>query len=36
VVRILREFEKSGVIEAKLSFIKILDKEKLRQISEKG
>jgi CRP/FNR family transcriptional regulator, polysaccharide utilization system transcription regulator len=36
VVRILRELEESDVISTKLSFIKIIDKEKLRQISEKG
>lgn len=36
VVRILRELEESGVIETKLSFIRILEKEKLHQISEKG
>jgi len=36
VVRILKEFEDSGVIKTHLSEIKILNKEKLRQISEKG
>jgi CRP-like cAMP-binding protein len=36
VVRILRELEESGVISTKLSYVKIIDKEKLRQISEKG
>jgi CRP-like cAMP-binding protein len=36
VVRILKEFEDSGVIETRLSEIKIIDKEKLNQISEKG
>jgi CRP-like cAMP-binding protein len=36
VVRIIREMEESGVISAKSSLIKIFDKEKLRQISEKG
>jgi CRP-like cAMP-binding protein len=36
VVRILKEFEDSGVIKTHLSEIKIFDKEKLRQISEKG
>jgi CRP/FNR family transcriptional regulator len=36
VVRILREMEISGVLSAKSSVIKILDKVKLRQISEKG
>jgi CRP-like cAMP-binding protein len=36
VVRIIREMEESGVISAKSSLIKIIDKEKLRQISEKG
>jgi len=36
VVRILRELEESGVITTKLSYVKIIDKEKLRQISEKG
>ena len=36
VVRILKEMEESGVISTPSSTIKILDKEKLRQISEKG
>jgi CRP/FNR family transcriptional regulator, polysaccharide utilization system transcription regulator len=36
VVRILREMEESGIISIRSSVIKILDKEKLRQISEKG
>jgi CRP/FNR family transcriptional regulator len=36
VVRILKEMEESGVIRAKSSLMKIIDKEKLRQISEKG
>jgi len=36
VVRILREMEDSGVLSVKSSVIKILDKVKLRQISEKG
>jgi CRP-like cAMP-binding protein len=36
VVRILKELEESGVIGTQSSLIKILDKEKLRQISEKG
>jgi CRP-like cAMP-binding protein len=36
VVRIIREMEESGAISAKSSLIKIIDKEKLRQISEKG
>jgi CRP/FNR family transcriptional regulator len=36
VVRILKEMEESGIISTPLSVIKILDKEKLRQISEKG
>jgi len=36
VVRILKELEDSGVVASDLSFIKILDKEKLQQISEKG
>jgi CRP-like cAMP-binding protein len=36
VVRILKEFEESGVIYSDSSKIKILDKEKLIQISEKG
>jgi len=36
VVRILKEMEESGVISSKSSYIKIIDKEKLRQISEKG
>lgn len=36
VVRILREFENSGVIYSDSSKIKIRDKERLVQISEKG
>lgn len=36
VVRILKELEESRVISTPSSVIKILDKEKLRQISEKG
>jgi len=36
VVRILKEFEDSGVIYSDSSRIKILDREKLIQISEKG
>lgn len=36
VVRILKEFEESGVIYSDSSTIKILDKEKLIQISENG
>lgn len=36
VVRILRDMEASGILSAKSSVIKIKDKEKLRQISEKG
>lgn len=36
VVRILKEFETSGVINTDCSKIKILDKEKLRLISERG
>jgi CRP/FNR family transcriptional regulator len=36
VVRILKEMEESGVIYSDSSKIKILDKDKLRQISEKG
>lgn len=36
VVRILKEFEVSGVIYSDSSKIKILNKEKLVQISEKG
>jgi CRP-like cAMP-binding protein len=36
VVRILKELEDSGVVASDLSYIKILDKEKLQQISEKG
>jgi CRP-like cAMP-binding protein len=36
VVRILKEFEDSGVIYSDSSKIKILDKAKLVQISEKG
>lgn len=36
VVRILREMEESGLIESKDSMVRILDREKLLQISEKG
>lgn len=36
VVRILKELEDSGVIISESSEIKIIDKEKLRLISEKG
>jgi CRP-like cAMP-binding protein len=36
VVRILKEFEDSGVISIRLSVLKILNREKLFQISEKG
>jgi CRP-like cAMP-binding protein len=36
VVRILKEMEGSGVISTRSSIIKILDKDRLRQISEKG
>jgi len=36
VVRILKEFEDSGVVYSDSSKIKILDKERLLQISEKG
>jgi CRP/FNR family transcriptional regulator len=36
VVRILKELEVSGVISTSSSVIKILDKEKLKEISEKG
>ena len=36
VVRIMREMEDSGIINTKSSYIKIIDREKLRQISEKG
>jgi CRP-like cAMP-binding protein len=36
VVRILKEFEDSGVVYSDSSKIKILDREKLIQISEKG
>jgi CRP-like cAMP-binding protein len=36
VVRILKELENSGVIKSGYSKIKILDKEKLRLISERG
>jgi len=35
-VRILKEMEVSGIISSKSSYIKILNMEKLRQISEKG
>jgi CRP/FNR family transcriptional regulator len=35
-VRILKEFEESGIIQSNSSGIKILDKEKLNLISEKG
>jgi len=36
VVRILKEFEDSGVISIRSSVLKILNREKLLQISEKG
>jgi CRP-like cAMP-binding protein len=36
VVRILKEMEESGVISTPSSVIRILDKDRLRQISEKG
>jgi hypothetical protein len=36
VVRILKELEDSGVIYSDSSRVKILDKQKLMQISEKG
>ena len=36
VVRILKEFEDSGVVYSDSSKVKILNKEKLIQISEKG
>lgn len=36
VVRILKEMDEAGVISVKSSFIKIIDKDKLRIISEKG
>ncbi len=36
VVRILRDLEDSGVIRSDAASIKILDKDKLRRISEKG
>jgi len=36
VIRILKEMELSGVISISSSVIKILDKEKLMEISEKG
>jgi CRP-like cAMP-binding protein len=36
VVRIIREFEESGVVESSASMMKILDKQKLIVISEKG
>jgi CRP-like cAMP-binding protein len=36
VVRILKEFEDSGVVYSDSSKVKILDREKLIQISEKG
>jgi CRP-like cAMP-binding protein len=36
VVRILKDFEDSGVIDARSAKIKILDKEKLNLISERG
>ena len=36
VVRILKELEDSGVIYSDSSRIKILDREKLIQIAEKG
>jgi len=36
VVRILKELEESGLIELKDSKVRILDREKLEQLSEKG
>jgi len=36
VVRILREVENAGIISASSSVIKIIDKNKLKEISEKG
>jgi len=36
VVRILKEFEDLGLIKTRLSNIKILNREKIQQISEKG
>jgi len=36
VVRLLKDFEESGIIYSDSSRVKILDKEKLLQISEKG
>lgn len=36
VVRILKEFEESGIIESNSSRIKIIDRAKLKMISEKG
>jgi hypothetical protein len=36
VVRILKELEDSGVIYSDSSSVKILDRQKLIQISEKG
>lgn len=36
VVRILKEFEESGIINSSSSSLKILDKQKLSMISEKG
>ncbi len=36
VVRILKEMEDSGIISSTSSYVKIVDREKLRQISEKG
>lgn len=36
VVRILKEFEESGVVDSSSSGLKILDRQKLKMISEKG
>jgi hypothetical protein len=36
VVRILKELEGTGVIQSGYSHVKIIDKAKLRQISERG
>jgi CRP/FNR family transcriptional regulator len=36
VVRVLKDFEKSGIVISKASKIKILDKDKLKLISERG
>jgi CRP/FNR family transcriptional regulator len=36
VVRIMKELEESGLIESKESVVRILNREKLEELSEKG